>query len=67
MGRGGGLGRTVKLALVSGGVGGAVSAGIAAILFPVAGVPFLLTVGGGAVASAAGGAAGEVAKWLAGG
>ena len=63
----GSLGRTISLALVSGGVGGVVSAGVAAVLFPTVGVPFLLAVGGGAAASAAGSVVGEVARWLMGG
>jgi len=60
------LWRTVKRALLVGAASGFVGGGFAAILFPPAGVPFLLAVGGSAASGALGQCAGDLVGWAMG-
>ncbi|MEA3063265.1 MAG: hypothetical protein QOJ94_3046 [Sphingomonadales bacterium] len=58
--------RKVKRALLVGAASGLVGGGVAAILFPPAGVPFLLAVGGSAASGALGQCAGDLVDWAIG-
>jgi hypothetical protein len=66
MPRGGSLWDKMKRALLVGAASGLVGGGVATILFPPAGVPFLLAVGGTAASGALGQCAGDLVDWAIG-